>query len=139
MAYHTLRHEYMQMPPVTRAYTTACVITTLAVQLDVVSPFQLYFNPLLILKQFQVWRLITTFLFFGNIGFNFLFNMIFTYRYCRMLEEGSFRSRTADFVMMFLFGATLMIIWAFFINLLFLGQALTIMLVYILVTKKPIH
>ncbi|XP_060876465.1 derlin-2 isoform X3 [Metopolophium dirhodum] len=109
MAYHTLRHEYMQMPPVTRAYTTACVITTLAVQLDVVSPFQLYFNPLLILKQFQVWRLITTFLFFGNIGFNFLFNMIFTYRYCRMLEEGSFRSRTADFVMMFLFGATLMI------------------------------
>jgi len=36
--------------------------------------------------------------------------MIFTYRYCRMLEEGSFRSRTADFVMMFLFGATLMIV-----------------------------
>jgi len=137
MAYNTLRHEYMQMPPVTRAYTTACVITTLAVQLDVVSPFQLYFNPLLILKQFQVWRLITTFLFFGNIGFNFLFNMIFTYRYCRMLEEGSFRSRTADFVMMFFFGATLMIIWAFFINLLFLGQALTIMLVYIWSRRNP--
>lgn len=65
---------------------------------------------------FQIWRLITTFLFFGNIGFNFLFNMIFTYRYCRMLEEGSFRSRTADFVMMFLFGATLMIV-SFFVNL----------------------
>lgn len=31
MAYHTLRQEYMQMPPVTRAYTTACVLTTLAV------------------------------------------------------------------------------------------------------------
>lgn len=59
---------------------------------------------------FQIWRVITTFLFFGNIGFNFLFNMIFTYRYCRMLEEGSFRSRTADFVMMFLFGATSMIV-----------------------------
>jgi hypothetical protein len=27
-----------------------------------------------------------------------------------MLEEGSFRSRTADFVMMFLFGAVLMIV-----------------------------
>lgn len=26
--------------------------------------------------------------------------MIFTYRYCRMLEEGSFRGRTADFVLM---------------------------------------
>lgn len=67
-------------------------------------------NCILQLYLFQIWRLITTFLFFGNIGFNFLFNMIFTYRYCRMLEEGSFRSRTADFVMMFLFGATLMIV-----------------------------
>ncbi len=59
---------------------------------------------------FQVWRLVTNFLFFGTIGFNFLFNMIFTYRYCRMLEEGSFRGRTADFFFMFLFGGTLMTI-----------------------------
>ncbi|KYM84348.1 Derlin-2 [Atta colombica] len=104
MAYEALWHEYKQMPVVTRAYTTACVITTLAVQLDLVSPFQLYFNPILIVEQYQIWRLITTFLFFGNVGFNLLFNMIFTYRYCRMLEEGSFRRRTADFVMMFIFG-----------------------------------
>jgi Derlin-2/3 len=34
----------------------------------------------------------TTFLFFGTFGFNFIFNMIFTYRYCRMLEENSFRN-----------------------------------------------
>ncbi|KAI2580844.1 DERL2 isoform 12, partial [Pan troglodytes] len=54
------------------------------------------------------WRLITNFLFFGPVGFNFLFNMIFLYRYCRMLEEGSFRGRTADFVFMFLFGGFLM-------------------------------
>lgn len=59
---------------------------------------------------FQLWRLITTFLFFGTVGFNFFFNMIFTYRYCRMLEEGSFRGRTADFVMMFLFGGICMIV-----------------------------
>lgn len=90
MAYQTFRQEYMQMPVVTRAYTTACVITTLAVvrvkfvikfliiayfyvfqsvgsytnsqylyfqQLDLVSPFQLYFNPILIVKQYQVYGL----------------------------------------------------------------------------------
>ncbi len=109
----------------------------------------------------QAWRLITNFLFFGPLGFSFLFNMIFLYpflavgrlwyveevctqkhilrvsvcllcitavwlvcscavghlslcpwlsryRYCRMLEEGSFRGRTADFVYMFLFGGVLM-------------------------------
>lgn len=31
MAYQTLRDEYLKMPAVTRAYTTACVITTTAV------------------------------------------------------------------------------------------------------------
>jgi len=138
MAYQTFRQEYLHMPVVTRAYTTACVITTLAVQLDLVSPFQLYFNPILITKQFQLWRLITTFLFFGTIGFNFFFNIIFTYRYCRMLEEGSFRGRTADFVMMFIFGGICMIIFAFFVNLLFLGHAFTIMLVYVWSRRNPL-
>lgn len=154
MAYQTLRAEYMNMPPVTRAYTTACVVTTIAVvgarsvlvvsvtspffqQLEVVSPFQLYFNPILILKQGQVWRLLTTFLFFGTFGFSFFFNMVFTYKYCRMLEEGSFRGRTADFVMMFLFGAVCMTAFAFFVNLLFLGQAFTIMLVYVWSRRNP--
>lgn len=121
----------MQIPPVTRVYSTACVLTTLAVQLELVSPFQLYFNPILIVKNYQLWRVFSTFLFFGNLGFNFFFNIIFTYRYCRMLEEGSFRGRTADFVVMFLFGGLLMIGSAFFVNLLFLGQAFTIMLVYV--------
>ncbi|KAK9721417.1 Der1-like family [Popillia japonica] len=138
MAFQSLRSEYMQIPPVTRVYTTACVLTTLAVQLDLATPFQLYFNPILILKQGQIYRLVTTFLFFGTFGFNFFFNMIFTYRYCRMLEEGSFRDRTADFVMMFLFGAVFMIAFAFIVNLLFLGQAFTIMLVYIWSRRNPL-
>ncbi|XP_045600194.2 derlin-2 [Procambarus clarkii] len=137
MAHLTFRQEYLQMPPVTRAYTTACVITTILVQLDIVSPFQLYFNPILIFRHYQLWRLLTTFLFFGTIGFNFLFNMIFTYRYCRMLEEGSFRGRTADFVLMMIFGGACMLICAMFCSLLFLGQAFTIMLVYVWARRNP--
>ncbi|KAH9510450.1 Derlin-2 [Dermatophagoides farinae] len=109
----TLLQFYMSMPPVTRAYTTACVLTTLAVQLELVSPFQLYFNPNLIFQKFQIWRLVTTFLFHGPLGFSFMFNIIFTYRHCAMLEEGTFRSRTADFCYMFLIGASLMCIMGF--------------------------
>ncbi|NXS85210.1 DERL2 protein, partial [Erpornis zantholeuca] len=137
MAYQTFRQEYLQVPPVTRAYTTACVLTTAAVQLELITPFQLYFNPELIFKHFQIWRLITNYLFFGPVGFNFLFNMIFLYRYCRMLEEGSFRGRTADFVFMFLFGGLLMTLFGLFVNLVFLGQAFTIMLVYVWSRRNP--
>nr|CAB3237434.1 derlin-2-like [Phallusia mammillata] len=137
MAHVTFQQEYMQIPPITRAYTTACFFTTVAVQLEVISPFQIYYNPDLIFKQYQVWRLVTNFLFFGVFGFNFLFNMIFLYRYCRMLEEGSFRGRTGDFVFMFLLGGTVMCVVGLFVNLVFLGQAFTIMLVYIWSRRNP--
>ncbi|GFR61644.1 derlin [Elysia marginata] len=137
MAAQTFQQEYMQMPPITRAYTTACVLTTLAVQLDIISPFQIYFNPDLIFRQYQLWRIVTSFLYFGPIGFNFLFNMIFAYRYCRMLEEGAFRGKTADFCFMFLFGGFFMVVMALFVNLVFLGSAFTMMLVYVWSRRNP--
>lgn len=122
MAYQIILHEFMQIPPVTRSYISTCILTTLAVQLDIVTPYQLYFNPELIFKNFQIWRLITNFCYFGPIGFNFLFNILFTYRYSRFLEEGSFRGKTADFFYMFLFGGFLITIMAFFCEHNFLGQ-----------------
>ncbi|KAM4577826.1 derlin-3 [Fundulus diaphanus] len=134
----SLTQEYLQIPVVTRTYTTACVLTTVAVQLQVVSPFQLYFNPELIISRYQIWRLITSFLFFGSPGFGFLFNIIFLYRYCRMLEEDSFRGRTADFVFMFLFGGILITLLGLFANIFFLGQAFIIMLVYVWSKRNPL-
>nr|XP_020654782.1 uncharacterized protein LOC110081966 [Pogona vitticeps] len=106
-------------------------------QLELITPFQLYFNPDLIFRKFQLWRLVTNFLFFGPLGFSFFFNMIFLYRYCRMLEEGSFRGRTADFIFMFLFGGFLMTLFGLFASLFFLGQAFTIMLVYVWSRRNP--
>ncbi|KAG8011746.1 Derlin-2 [Nibea albiflora] len=51
---HSFTQEYFQIPVVTRAYTTACVLTTAAVQLEVITPFQIYFNPDLIIRRYQV-------------------------------------------------------------------------------------
>ncbi|XP_032112558.1 derlin-3 isoform X4 [Sapajus apella] len=117
MAWQGLAAEFLQVPAVTRAYTAACVLTTAAV--------------------FQVWRLVTNFLFFGPLGFSFFFNMLFVFHYCRMLEEGSFRGRTADFVFMFLFGGVLMTLLGLLGSLFFLGQALVAMLVYVWSRRSP--
>ncbi|XP_073415267.1 derlin-3 [Dendrobates tinctorius] len=128
---------FQNIPSVTRAYTVACLITTAAVQMELVSPFQIYFNPDLVFKRLQIWRLITNFLYFGQLDFSFLFKMIFTYRYCRMLEETSFRGRTADFVFMFLFGGLIITVFGLFVNLYFMGQAFTLMLLYIWCRRNP--
>lgn len=52
----------------------------------------------------------TCFFFYGHIGFSFLFNMIFLYRFCRKLEETNYVGKTADFIVLFLFGTTITLV-----------------------------
>ncbi|CAM9568680.1 unnamed protein product [Chrysoparadoxa australica] len=121
---------YTDIPPVSRYYLTTAFLTTALCALDVLSPFKLYYNWGLI-RDGQVWRLFTTFLFFGHFSLDFLFHMYFLVRYCRLLEDGEFRGRTADFVFLLLFGATAMTAVAPFVSMHFLGSSLTFMMVYI--------
>lgn len=121
---------FYEIPPVSRAYMTGAFVTTFLTLLEIVSPFSFYFNWGLILKG-QLWRLVTNFLFFGTFGLDFLFHMYFLARYCRLLEEGEFHGRTADFVSFLLFGATLMTAAAPFTSIHFLGSSLTFMMVYV--------
>ncbi|KAA6420069.1 MAG: derlin- -like isoform 2, partial [Trebouxia sp. A1-2] len=68
---------YKQLPPVTRAYITLCVLTTAGCALEVITPFNIYFNARLIFQKGEVWRLLTTFMFFGSLGLDFVFHMFF--------------------------------------------------------------
>mmetsp|Transcript_1523 Transcript_1523/g.3307 ORF Transcript_1523/g.3307 Transcript_1523/m.3307 type:complete len:239 (-) Transcript_1523:489-1205(-) len=122
---------YMDIPVISRLYFTGAFLTTAGCALDIISPFSLYFNFDLIFHQGQLWRLITTYLFFGMFSIDFLFHMYFLVRYCRMLEEGDFRGRTAHFVMMILFGVTFMTAVAPFVSVHFLGSSLSFMMVYV--------
>lgn len=122
---------YFDIPPVTRTYVTLCFATTTACALEIISPLTLYFNARAISTRMQLWRLATNFLYFGPFGLDFLFHMFFLVRYSRLLEEGSFRMRTADFLFMLLFGASVMTLIAPFINIQFFGSSLTFMMVYV--------
>mmetsp|Transcript_10232 Transcript_10232/g.22702 ORF Transcript_10232/g.22702 Transcript_10232/m.22702 type:complete len:80 (-) Transcript_10232:535-774(-) len=57
---------YMEIPIVSRVYFTLAFATTAACALDFISPFSLYYSAQLIIKG-QVWRLLTTYLFFRNV------------------------------------------------------------------------
>lgn len=122
---------YKQLPPVTRAYITLSFLTTAGCALEVISPFNIYFNARLIFQKGEVWRLLTTFLFFGSLGLDFVFHMFFLIKYSKSLEEGSFRGRSADFLWMLLIGGAVLICCAPFVNIQFLGSSLTFMMVYV--------
>nr|KJB57708.1 hypothetical protein B456_009G177200 [Gossypium raimondii] len=139
---------YKQMPIITRSYLTAAVVTTIGCSLEIISPYHLYLNPKLVVKQYQFWRLITNFLYFRKMDLDFMFHMFFLARYCKLLEENSFRGRTADFFYMLLFGASVLTgivlvggmipyLSASFAKIIFLSNSLTFMMVYVWSKQNP--
>ena len=123
---------FLSVPPITRSYVAGAILVTASCSLELVSPFSLYFNLRLVFFKWQLWRLVTNFFFFGALGVDFLFHMFFLARYCRLLEEGSFRGRPSDFALMLLFGGATMCLASAFISAPpFLGSSLAFMMVYV--------
>ena len=67
--------RYMDIPPISRLYLTGAFLTTAACAVDMITPFSLYFSWELVVTQGQVWRLLTSYLFFGVFSIDFLFHM----------------------------------------------------------------
>lgn len=72
----------MEIPVVSRVYLTGAFLTTAACAVDIISPFSLYFNWDLVFSQGQIWRLATSYMFFGTFSVDFLFHMYFLVRSC---------------------------------------------------------
>ncbi|KAI5064403.1 hypothetical protein GOP47_0021073 [Adiantum capillus-veneris] len=139
---------YKQMPLITRSYLTLSVLTTVGCALDVISPYHIYLNSEKVIRHFQYWRLFTNFFYFGKLDLDFLFHMFFLARYCKLLEETSFRGRTADFFYMLFFGGTLLtgvvllggmfqLVSESLARILFLSNSLTFMMVYVWSKRNP--
>lgn len=75
--------------------------------------------------------------------------MFFLARYCKLLEENSFRGRTADFLYMLLFGATVLTgivliggmipyVSESFARIIFLSNSLTFMMVSLILLQKVV-
>jgi len=125
-------------PVVTRTYLAGALLTTAACALEVLSPFSLYFSWTLVVEKGQVWRILTNFFFFGaKFSLEFLFHMFFLVQYCRSLEEGSFRGRTADFIWMIFLGGMALLLLSPLTGMHFLGSSLTFMMVYIWARRNP--
>jgi len=70
---------YMEIPIVSRIYFTSAFLTTAGCAMDLISPYSLYFNFDLIFFEGQIWRLFSSFMFFGLFSVDFLFHMFTTF------------------------------------------------------------
>ncbi|GLU20887.1 hypothetical protein SLE2022_370640 [Rubroshorea leprosula] len=96
---------YRSLPPVSKFYGVACLMTTSALYLGLynLKNIALFYED--VFKHFQVWRLITNFFFLGPFSVPFAVRLILIAKYGVSLERGPFDKRTADYIWMFIFGA----------------------------------
>lgn len=134
---------FQAVPPITRIYMSLIAVMTLATHLDIISPFNIFFSSSLILKHGEYWRILTSFLYLGSPGFDWLLHVYFLAKYCEQLE-GQFRNRlfyfnirTADFLWMLIFFCFGITVGAFFVSVTFLSQSLVFSLTYIWSRRNP--
>jgi Derlin-2/3 len=126
-----------QIPPITRAWLVLSVLTSLAVQCQLVTPLQLYFSPRSAFINGQIWRMATTFFYFGSISLDFVFHLFFFMRYSRMLEESSFASKKADYFWLLFLSSVMLLGLSPLFNLPFLSSSLAFVPIYLWSRRHP--
>eukprot|EP00386_Alphamonas_edax_P013096 GDKI01040593.1.p1 GENE.GDKI01040593.1~~GDKI01040593.1.p1 ORF type:complete len:214 (-),score=24.51 GDKI01040593.1:28-669(-) len=127
-----------RLPPVTKLYLVLSVGLMAGCSLDLVSPFTLYLNWELVIKELQLWRLITCFFFFGTFGIQFFWNCYILIFYCSSLEEVAFRNKSADFLWMLIVTMSLLLCLSYFFgSSYFFSGAMIDVMTYIWGRRNP--
>ncbi|KZF21313.1 putative ER-associated proteolytic system protein Der1 [Xylona heveae TC161] len=127
---------FFELPVCTRWWTTATVATSILVQCNLVTPFQLFYSSRAVFVKNQYWRLLTTFLYFGPLSLDLIFHVFFLQRYSRLLEESSGRS-PAHYSWLLLYAMCALLLMSPLLSVPFLGSALSSSLVYIWCRRNP--
>lgn len=129
------------MPLVTRVWCTAIFVCGGLDYFGFVSNYKFLFNASKVwdLSHHELWRLVTTFTYFGPLSFNLFLYIYLISRYSTYLEE-SFapRRRAANYAwLLFLACSMLIALASFFVHLTHLGPYLNICIVYVWARRHP--
>ena len=124
---------YASLPPLTRLYGTACVCTTIGASFGLLNMKYFFLSWPMIVHKFQVWRLLTPFLFLGKLGLPFLFKVYFLITYGCQLEKGAFENRAADYLWMYMVCFAFLLLFSLqpFIQMYFFGSPFVFSLLYV--------
>ncbi|KAI4384712.1 hypothetical protein MLD38_002830 [Melastoma candidum] len=130
---------YRSLPPVSKTYGVACLMTTSALYFRLYNVWTLALEYELVFKRFQIWRLVSNFFFLGGFSFPFAIRLIMIAKYGVSLERGPFDKRTADYLWMLIFGALSLLVMAVvpFLWTPFMGPSLVFMLIYVWSREFP--
>jgi Derlin-2/3 len=95
---NTPEQWYKNLPILTRIGLTTFFCITVLVQLEILDPKLLFLDWPLVINKLQVWRLLTSVMFFGTFSFQFLFQLYFFCSFSSKLEKNEIFAQPGDYL-----------------------------------------
>lgn len=113
---------------------------TCATSFGIINPMSLALDWYLIYDKFEIWRLASNLVFYGGFSFPFLIQLYMLVQYSSRYEAAPFNTgaggTSADYAWMLCIGAALLSLMGYFFRLMFLGQSLSFMILYVWTRKN---
>ena len=121
---------FNQAPKITKILILSSFSISILVWTGLITTLDIYLNYTLIIKRFQIWRILTPFLYFGELNLSLVFNMVVFFRDSKDLEKKIFHGSCADYLY-FLFVCMIFLLFlSIFTKAIFLSSSLNFAMMY---------
>ena len=121
---------FNQAPKITKIMILSSFSISILVWSGLITTLDIYLNYALIIKRFQIWRILTSFLYFGELNLSLVFNMVVFFRDSKDLEKKIFHGSCADYLYFLLICMFFLLFLGIFTKTVFLSQSLNFAMMY---------
>ena len=121
---------FNESPKITKILIISSFSISILVWTNLISAYDIYLNYSLIIKRFQIWRIFTSFFYFGEFNLSLVFNMYIFFRDSKILEKKIFHGNCADYLYFIIYCMVFLLIIGIFAKPIFLSSSLNFAVMY---------
>ena len=118
----------MAIPVITKSYLVLVGVLFMMIQAKMFNPLTIMFKYTYVVKKMQIYRIFTSFLYFGGISIDVLFHLYFMIKYMTSLEE---ILNSVEVLYMLILGVFSLTALNLFLDYAFMSVSLSFMIIYI--------
>ena len=121
---------FNESPKITKILILSSFATSILIWTGLATTLDIYLNFSLVIKKFQIWRILTTFLYFGEFNLNLVLHMYIFFRDSKILEKKIFHGSASDYLYFLIFCMIFLLLLSPFTESLFLSSSLNFSMMY---------
>ena len=121
---------FNESPKITKILVLSSFGISILVWSGLINTFDIYLNFYLIFHKYEIWRILTTFLYFGEFNLNLILHMFIFFRDSKILERKIFQGNSADYLYFILFCMIFLLLLSPITKTLFLSTSLNFAMMY---------